>query len=244
MNEQIRNVNQLDYLNSKINLNSKSYGRVKIRAALFREKEFTYLCLADVNFLYKTDSVPKDFLHDYGSVILTEYTIDLKDWPSFLKSIQSESMDVLSIKNVKISGGFTQDGWHISSKNKFAGVYNEWPFLFVTYSAKQDVHFNGTYDLLASPGKPAYTNFFDAVRSFLKLVDGFNMNNPVGMYLKIPDYRARIKTLEIAEKHITISIETRESKPDDLIVQLYCKKGKDDFHPDSDSDIDSSGNVS
>ncbi|MGI0060716.1 MAG: hypothetical protein ACREBJ_13210, partial [Nitrosotalea sp.] len=124
MNEQIRNVNQLDYLNSKINLNSKSYGRVKIRAALFREKEFTYLCLADVNFLYKTDSVPKDFLHDYGSVILTEYTIDLKDWPSFLKSIQSESMDVLSIKNVKISGGFTQDGWHISSKNKFAGVYN------------------------------------------------------------------------------------------------------------------------
>lgn len=244
MNEQIRNINPVDYINSKIELHSKSYGKMKIKAALFREKESVYLCLADVNFLYKTDSTPKDILYDYGGVILTEYTLDLKDWPKFLESIQSESMDILNIKNVKISGGFNQDGYHISSRSKYAGVYNEWPFLYLLYSAKQDVHYNGTYDLIASPGKPAYTNFFDAVRYFLKLEDGFNMNTPVGVYVKIPDYRSRIKTLEIAEKDITVSIETRESKLEDLIVQLYCKKGNNDFHPDSDLSLDSGGNAS
>jgi len=244
MNEQIRNINPLEYINSKIDLHSKSYGKIKIKAALFREKEFTYLCLADVNFSYKTDSISKDILYDYGSVVLTEYALDLKDWSKFLESIQSGSIDILNIKNVKISGGFNQEGSHISSRNKYAGVHNDWPFLYLFYSAKQDVHYNGTYDLIASPGKPAYTNFFDAVRSFLKLEDGFNVNTPVGIYLKIPDYRARIKTLEIAEKHITISVESRESKPDDLIVQIYCKKGNNDFHPDSDLSLDPSGNVS
>jgi len=72
MNEQIRNINPLDYINLKIDLHSKSYGKVKIRAALFREKESTHLCIADVNFSYKTDSIPKDVIHDCGSIVLTE----------------------------------------------------------------------------------------------------------------------------------------------------------------------------
>ena len=241
MNEQIRNVDSLDFIGSKILATTKSYSKIRIRAALFREKESTYLCLADVNFLYKNDSVPKDYVNDYGGVILTEYTMDLKDWQNFLKAIQSESIDILNIKGVKISGGFNKELYHISSRSKYAGVYNEWPFWYLFYSAKQDVHYMGLYDLIASPGKPAYSNFFEAVRSFLKLEDNFNANTPVGIYVKVPDYRARIKTLEIAENQITVSIETRESSFENLIVQLYCKKGNNDFHPDSDLMLDSTG---
>jgi hypothetical protein len=241
MNEQIRNVDPLEYMNSKIMANSKFYSKIRIRAVLFRENNSTYLCLADVNFLYKNETIPKDILHDYGGVILAEYTIDLKDWKSFVKEIQSENIKIMDITNVKISGGFNREPYHISSRTKFAGVYNEWPFWYLLYSAKQDVHYMGLYDQIASPGKPAYSNFLEAMRSFLKSEDNYNVNTPIGIYLKVPDYRARIKTLEMAENQITVYVETRESRLEDLIVQLYCKKGNIDFHPESDLTLDSKG---
>lgn len=244
MYDQMRNIKPIDCLNSKVHENSKFYSKITIRAVLFREKESVYLCMAHVGFLHRDDAAPKDIMHDYGGVILAEYTLDTNEWSRLLNSIESTSIDMMSIKDVKFQGSFNQDCYHISSRTKYAGVYNDWPFWYVMCSANQNVHFMGSNDLLASPGKPAYQNFYDAAKSFLKLDGGFNMNTPIGIYFKVPDYKARIKILEIAEKHVTVTVETRESKLGDLIVQLYCKKGKDSFHPDSDLFLDSNGMAS
>jgi hypothetical protein len=39
----------------------------------------------------------------------------------------------------------------------------------------------------------------------------------------IPDYRARIKNLRLAEKRVTVEVETREIAPENVVAKFYCR---------------------
>jgi hypothetical protein len=243
LNERIRNVNALEFLTSKINENKKWYDKSRIKAVLFREKESTYLYYADVNFLQKNDNSSKDEIHDYGNVVLINWHINIDELKEFINALGNGTIRIKNINDIKLSGAFDDDCLHISSRNRYAGVYNEWPFWFGRFSAAQNpsVHFSGMHDHLTALGHPAYPDIMEATQAFLNLEYSPNVNTPIGIMFKVPDFRARINTLEIAENQIKVTTEQREMKKEDLVVQLFCKKSEKNSHTSQDIELDESG---
>lgn len=243
MNEAIRDVNPLRFLLEKIKENSKWYDKARIKAVLFREKDLTYLYDAEVNFLHKLDNILDDEIHDYGKAVLLTWKINIEKLIEFINTLSSGTVSIKDLKDIKITGSFTDSCYHISSRNRYAGVYNEWPFWLVQFSAVQNsqIHYMGMYENLTALGNPPYPNIMEATQTFLNLENMPNVNTPIGIAFKIPDYRARINILEIAETHISVTTEQRETKKENLVVQFYCKKGEKNAHPSTDMQLDENG---
>jgi len=201
--------------------------------------------MAKVNFTHNLDKPVKDTVYNYGSVILASYEMEPSEMLKIIENLSNRVIDIKDLKGIKISGGFQQDCYHIASRSWYAGVFNEWPFFFINFSCDSNspIHFKEIYGHLTTPGNPPYPSFYEATRSFLNLEYTPNQNIPIGINFIVPDYRARIKTLEIAENEISITTERKEIKNEDLIAQFYCKKGEKDVYSSSDLKLDSSGTV-
>ncbi|WP_268544037.1 helix-turn-helix domain-containing protein [Candidatus Nitrosotenuis cloacae] len=224
MNNRIPTTDAKNFLIQKINENKHWYGSVTFRAILFKEKDELYLYLAHAILQHSSFETKKEFVNDYGDVIMMNLEFKLDELLDMIKLLPTEKLDIRQFKDVIVKGGFTNDVQQISSRHRYGGIYHDWPFLFVNYVASQNVHFVKIYDELAGVGKPVYPNFFDATKSFFRLEDGVNRNEPLGIQFFIPDYRARIQTLELAENQITITIDEKETTPENLIAQFYCTK--------------------
>lgn len=226
MHEQIRDVDPKEFLIKKIKENSKTFGKSVIRAVLFREKNETYFYYGKVIFLHKSQKASNNFTHDYGRVILINWEINIDELLKFIESFSNESIILNEIKDIKIKGGFDRDCYHLSSRNRWAGVMNEWPFWFIRYSCDSNfgINFMNAHDSLVISGLDPYPDFYEATEKFLELGDRPNVNTPIGLQFLVPDYRSRIKKLEIAEKHVSIEIETKETTIDNLLLQFYCSK--------------------
>lgn len=232
MHEQIRTENTQDFLINKIKENSTSFGKVVVRAVLFREKDSIYLYYARINFLHKLENGSGNFSHDYGGVVLLHWEISIEELLQLIESLSSENITLNDLSNIKIKGGFIQECYHIDSRSKYAGIMNDWPFWFsrYDYDSSLGVHYMKMYDSLTAPGLVPYPDFYEATEKFLSLEDKPNQNTPIGIQFIIPDYKARIKTLEIAENVVTISIETKETTIDNLLLQFYCKNNGETYN--------------
>jgi len=230
MFEQIRNVDTKEFLTKKIKENSKAYGKAVVKAVLFKEKGSTYLYDGKVNFLHKSEN-SSSFTHDYGQVILLQWVIDIEESLKLIESFSTENIILNEIENIKIKGGFVQECYHIGNRYKFSGVMYDWPCWFSRYSYDSNlgVHYMEYRESITAPGLPPYPDLYEATKIFLNLEEDTspNQNTPVGIHFFIPDYRARIKTLEIAENHVTISIEIKETTISNLLLQFFCKSNSD-----------------
>jgi len=230
MFEQIRDVDTKEFLIKKIKENSKTYGKAVVNAVLFREKGSTYLYHGKVNFLHKSENA-SSFTHDYGNVILLQWVIDIEESLKLIESFTTENLVLNEIADIKIKGGFIQECYHIANRYRFSGVMYDWPCWFSRYSYDSNlgVHYMGYDGSIIAPGLAPYPRLYEANKIFLNLDEDSspNQNTPVGMQFFIPDYRARIKTLEIAETRVTITLEIREITIENLLLQFFCKNNTD-----------------
>ncbi len=108
---------------------------------------------------------------------------------------------------------------------------NDWPCWFSRYSCDSNlgVRYMEYRDSITAPGLLPYPDLYEATKIFLHLEEDSspNQNTPVGIQFFIPDYKARIKTLEIEENRIIISIEIREAAINNLLLQFFCKNNED-----------------
>jgi len=231
MFEQIRDVDTKEFLTKKIRENSKTYSEAVLKAVLFREQGSTYLYDGTLNFTHKSENSSSSFTYDYGPVILLQWVINIEESLKLIESLSTENIILNELKNIKIKGGFIQECYHIANRYRYAGVMSDWPCWFSRYSYDSNlgVHYKEYRDSLTAPGLPPYPDLYEATKIFLNLNEDYNpnQNTPVGIQFFIPDYRARIKTLEIAENIVTISIETKETTIDNLLLQFFSKNNSD-----------------
>jgi len=223
MYEHIRNEVTQEFLIKKVKEISKTYGKALLKVVLFKAEDSIYLYYGKINFLHKSEKESSNFSNDYGGIILVQWVIEIEKLLKFIESLSSE------FKSVITKGGFAQEFFHVSSRYNFGGVFNEWPFWFSRYDCESSgaVHYQNAYDALTGTGLDPYPNLYEASKIFLNLDENPNENRPIGIQFIIPDYRARIKTVEIADTQVTISIESKETTIDNLLLQFYCSNDND-----------------
>lgn len=230
MFEHIQNVDTKEFLIKKIKENSKNYGKAVVKAVLFRVKGSTYLYDGKVNFLHNSEDA-SSLTQDYGNVILLQWVIDIEESLKLIESFTTENISLNEISDIKIKGGFIEECYHIANRYRFSGVMYDWPCWYSRYSYDSNlgVHYMQFRDSITTPGLPPYPDLLEATKIFLNLEEDSspNQNTPVGMQFFVPDYRSRIKTLEIAENRVTISIEIRETTIENLLLQFFCKNNND-----------------
>jgi len=226
MYDLVRDVDTREFLIGKIKENARSYGNAVVKAVLFRDKDSVYIYEGRVSFLHKSENA-SSLSYDYGKVVLVQWVVDIEKVSDLIGSLPSESIALNGFPDVKIKGGLAQECYRVSNRYRSA-VWNDWPCWFCRYDCDSSwgIHYLGHQSPITAPGLPPYPGLIEANRSFLH-PDEENcptQNTPVGIRFVIPDYRARIRSLEIEESQASVSIETREAAGEDLLLQFFCKR--------------------
>jgi len=142
-----------------------------------------------------------------------------------------QSLSDAFVTTIGIDGTFDNSVYHIPSRTRYVDIIYDWPIQVFHHGEYRNLNIQSVNDYLVKLGCPTYPTLTDAGNSFLDLERDYYNNNPFGIQFCVPDYRARIKTIEIAEKNVTAEIEPRESKLDKLVLKIHGKDENKEYTP-------------
>jgi len=245
LNKQIKTSEPRKSLVDTIRKNSSKYGNAVLKLVIVKENSQNYLYEGEVTIQYKNEEPIDDKIHEYDFAILATISISLHELLDLIASLEDGKISIKNISEIITEGKFEESCYQISSRTRYAGFYNNWPcWCFRFSSANSRVHLSNLHNHLIKPGKPPFPDVFDATHAFLNSEYKPNVNTPIGLDFLIPDYRAKISTLEIAEKKITVFTDKKELNDNQLIVQVYCESGENEVYPSKDLKLDESGKAS
>lgn len=235
--------NPFEFLKDAVMNNSDWYGSGYVRLAAVRKDGRMYLWLADVGILHRKESPVREVIRDYRSVVLATIPVGMHELTEIVDELRSGHIDVGALKDIDAGGSFEDQAYHVPGGSGFMGFHNEWPSLGLRYSLEERGPFGSMLDPLVGPGLPVYPSLHEAIRTFFNHESHPPQYSPICINFTIPDFRARIKSLEIAEKRIEVLAEGLESAMEDITVKIYCAKGHDTSHNSDDLHPDPSGRV-
>ena len=241
LNRVIRPDNSKEFLKKTIRENEDSYDSCYVKLAIVKQDRVNYLYLADIRIQHGKEPQIKEAIYDYQDAVLATIPVKLHDLQGLIDELESGQIIVGSLKDIKAKGGFENDIYVIPSKTKYAGFYEEWPSWCLRYSLDQKVTLNNVASHLVRLGQPSYPSLHEACRVFFGHEYSPTQYSPVCINFMIPDFRARINTLEIGGRQISVLVERREHPMEVLRVKIYSAGGTDRFRHSEDLNLDSSG---
>ncbi len=237
----IRPDNSKEFLKKTIRENADSYGSCYVKLAIVKQDRVNYLYLADIRIQHGKEPQIKEAIYDYQDAVLATIPVKLHDLQGLIDELESGQIVVGSLKDIKAKGGFENDIHVVPSRTRYAGFYEEWPSRCLRYSLDQKVALNNVASHLVRLGQPSYPSLLEACRVFFGHEYNPAQYGPVCINFMIPDFRARIKTLEIGGRQISVIAERREQPMEGLRVKIYSAGGAGRFHHSEDLNLDSSG---
>jgi len=222
--------NAKEILVNTIKSNSKWYKSAIIDLVIARQDEKKILYRGKIDFCYSKDDQPNEVTYDYGTAILARRILSIKEFLNLLQNWE-EVVTVKDLKAIEIGEDFGGTIYRTPSRFHYRDIIHDWPVQDFFTKGMHNISINIVNDYLIKPGCPTYPTFTDATRSFLKLDRQYFNNNPYGFQILVPDYRARLKLLEISEKNISVQVEVKESDYSDLLLKVNAKNKTEEFLP-------------
>lgn len=224
MNESFSSENPKQRMRKLIRQFSDQYGQAYIKCAIIKEDE-QYLYMADIKIQYKDDDSVMERIQKYGNIILAVIPLTLGELEKLIADLDFGKINLKSLGRINAKNEFDPTYWHVPSRTHYNGYYDDWPsYGFRASLSNEGKPFRNISKPLVESGLPAYPNFFEACNVFFQHRQPSSQYTPVKIDFLIPNYDARINTLEITEKQISVSIERKKSPLSDLAVQIFCTK--------------------
>lgn len=211
---------------------SNWFKNVEVSLVIIKEKERNLLIDGKAIFIYKDDENEKEVTYDYGNVILARRILEIDEFTSLFPSEPNDVLDIKDLKSLFLGKNFNSSVYHMPSITEYLGIIHDWPIRVYYYGNDTNTSFHTRREFLVKPNCPSFPNLNDARNSFLDIEHEYHDNHISGLKIILPDYRARIKTIEISEKNISVEIESREIKQEQLILKLNARRDKEYFSPD------------
>ncbi|MCJ7761566.1 ATP-binding protein, partial [Candidatus Bathyarchaeota archaeon] len=122
-------------------------------------------------------------------------------------------------------------GPYVASQQKFAQIRPKWPSVFYQLRLEQDSVGSSPHHPLIKLGLPSYPSGNEAIGEFCDLELEHGVPDPQIVFV-LPDFRARITTLNLKERKLTVNVEAREESPENLRVKFYVKCDGKSFSSD------------
>jgi len=199
------------------------YKEAVLRFVIVKQKDENILHWGRIDFTHRSDASESDVTYDYGQTFFIKRIYTLDEMVSLIELLPSELINIKDFESVFVRGKFDASSYHIPSKTHYLEVMENWPIQYFSYKFDHDRRIDSVYNFLIKEGLPAYPDLTAATRAFLHLDRNYNLANPFGIIFTVPDYRARIVSMEIMENHLTVTIEQKESSLDDLLLKFFYR---------------------
>jgi len=232
-----------DYLNKMfetIEKRKQTFGKVLVSFAFSRDDEKgVKLCFGKVIFQSKDEPAVDAATYDYDGFVLTKKSVELEDAIALMKSIfENQLLKFEGWQDVPVKANFGEVKF-VASRMKGWYASSEWPMLYAYTRIDDSTRGRIPSESLSKLRLPLFPNGVEAINVFF----GLNLSgdwNSLESQIEwiIPDYRARIRNLRLAEKRVTVEVETRGIAPENAVAKFYCRgenktSFSDDLHIDS-----------
>jgi hypothetical protein len=211
---------------------SPTYGRAIIYFAIVRDEAGTLKTgYGLVTFLGRKDNLPQEMKYDYGDFILIKKTATVPEAINLLDSVfTKQTLKLDDFPEIPIKASFygsdaIPSGGHHASE--------QWPCLFFSRDIEGETKGQLPYHALSKLGLPLYPNSTEAIISFMGLKryrDWHQLNS--NFEVRVPDFRARIKSLRLAGTRVTLEVESRELSESDLRAKFFCRNEDNSYNSD------------
>jgi hypothetical protein len=213
----------LDGLVAKVHEHRDRLGKAVLQFAMSREGTDLKPCIVVVNFLSKSDPVVEEIHYDYGRFCVVKKVGESDDVLSILNGLRNGTLEVPELGKVSAKEGTWREVMRIPSGLNYGPVITEWPTWYSEYELARNMGGRIPDDDLTELNLPLYPDGKTAVKRLFNLRPEFDRwRDPLILFL-IPDYRARIDTVRIADNIISAKIETQEISEKELIAKFYCE---------------------
>jgi len=217
----------LEKITATLTKREETFEKAVIGFVLSRNERTEWrVCFGQINFRGKAEIPADDRRYDYGNFILVKKTVEISDAIKFLLSVlENQVLKFDDFPEVPIKAHI-HEMRSLPSRSRFGYASNEWPMLYAYAEIDSLTKGEFPWDALSKLGLPLYPSGMEATNSFFELKipkDWHSLDSRIE--LRVPDYRARIKSLRLVGNKMTLEVETKEIAQNDLRAKFYCKSG-------------------
>ena len=216
----------------RVQKTSNWFKNVEVSVVIVKEKGKNLLIDGKAVFIYKDDENEKEVTHDYGNVVLARRILEIGEFLALFPSEPNDILDIKDLKSLFLGKNFNPTVYQMPSNTEYLGMIHDWPVRVYYYGGDHNTSFDSRREFLVKLHCPSFPNLQDARNSFLEIEHEYHDNHISGLKIVLPDYSARIKTVEISEKNISVEIESREIKQEQLILKINARRDKKYFLPE------------
>ncbi|MFC1486939.1 helix-turn-helix domain-containing protein [Thermoproteota archaeon] len=157
---------------------------------------------------------------DYGNFAIIESIISIEKLEDLVRDIKANCEVFFSLENYEIespAGSLRYNYEYDSGDNK---LNIPWFFKLFSYSPNITVSHNGP---LFSPNLPLFRDASDSISHVLNIDRSRSYSN--GILFCLPNYYARIREVRIGPKELSLLIEPKAEKIDNIVAKCSCSSG-------------------
>jgi len=216
---------KLDDILTVIQNRKETFGKALIGLAFSKDEQGKLrICFGTIKFLEKGETPPKATTYDYGNFVLTRKSLSLSKTLRFVISIFEEQL-------LKFNGWaeipleiHLAESKFVQSHSRYGHVTSVWPIMYIYGRIDDKTKGKIPHDSLSKLGLPLFPTGVEAINIFFDLSiprDWYTLESRIE--LRVPDYRAKIKSLRLSGKRVTVEVETRRIAQKDVLAKFYCR---------------------
>jgi hypothetical protein len=161
--------------------------------------------------------LPAEELRTFSSFVLFRRRLSIDNhWNSFEALVRTGAIPVPDIGELMFGGSLETPAWYSSSKYPF---YSLWPMTIAKLSATNDARV--VHGKLSSPVSGVYPGPNEALSEWTGVDPSFGGWGPV-VYFALPDFRARISSVEIGTESVRVKVKSRAPAKSKFSLHFYA----------------------
>lgn len=213
----------LSFLFKKLEERKRTYVAALARLALSADGHEPMVCYGRIDFLGSQEEIPDKASLDYKGFRLVQARLSVEEASMLARDLaEGKGLSVEGL-NIPIKGQFYPSPLpYVASRQHFGFIQAEWPFALCNFRLESEYAGNAPQEPLVGLGLPLYPNGNDAIREFCQLAITSGMPSHE-LHFVLPDFRARIRTMKISERKLSVEVEAREETPENLRIKFYVE---------------------
>lgn len=204
-----------------------TYGKVLAQSAILRREGRWRNIVTKLLPLYVGEKPGKLEKLDYGEFAIIESLISLGNLSKLIKSLSQEKDTTISIDNyeIEIKVGSFSSGYEYDSGSDYLNV--GWFFKSFVFSCSRESRIGP----LVSPKLPLFPDSNDAIKKHIGIDLAVSSSN-YGIAICLPSYYARITEVRLGPTELSIAMEPKATKINDVIAKCYFERENETMQDD------------
>jgi len=222
-----------EIIDKQLQNNHENYKHCLIRLALKKLEQNIHLYFCRVDFCNEQQK-PKDLQYVYDDFTLISHATSIEEAKTLLSNVRREGIMHIADLEIDLKSNVPKSHHFLASGEAYGLVDVDWPTYYLT--SEYSGHSVSSERLNLKAIVPPYPSKLQAIIDFMDLRPSLSDVNSQ-LFVLLPDFRARIKALNIMGNILEVEVDSNSFDDSDLTVKFYCRRGVEKRQPSSDIQV-------